>query len=64
VFKDTRRVGDGRRKEKEVNGAGGGSEIFSRFDGYDARERTTEGTWEARLFFVFIPHKRDLYTLQ
>jgi hypothetical protein len=44
VFKDTRREGDVRRKEKEVNGAGVRSEIFSRFDGYDARERKTEGT--------------------
>jgi len=31
VFKDTRRVGDGRRKEKKVSGAGGGSEYSLTF---------------------------------
>jgi hypothetical protein len=72
VLKDTRRVGDaGRSNEKVVTGEGGGSEIFSRFDGYavwhdSLREREREKTIQRQLIntllFVFIPHKRDLYT--
>ena len=49
------KVGDGRRKEKEVSGAGGGSEIFSRFHGYAVwheREKTTKALEKHASFWI------------
>ena len=63
-------MGDGRRREKEVRGAGSGSEIVSRFDGcavWHDRERERRGQrhWRNTPLFYFHPaQKRPVHSMR